>query len=301
MRTFVRNLAFSLAACMLVVSPVVEARDNAPRATGRPSSSQSRPSSSRGGSTAPRGNASGGRPSTSTPRPGTPNGSATVPRPGGQAQPSRPGSSGRPNTASRPGTTNRPSGPSVAPGGPGRPGHGPAMRPPVMQPAPRPYRPVLPIHYARPVPPRSWRPVYGCPTISGILGIAFGTSINLSLDYLYGGGYSISGYNNNTVYLTDINAFNYMWPDATLYYGPSGLTYSQFYYSTQYYDLARYNAIRASLIAQYGSPVSVTSQPGGGYVSTWFGYNNSYITLSFGQDAAVGGGNRFFTTLTFGN
>lgn len=171
-----------------------------------------------------------------------------------------------------------------------------------MKPAPRPYRPVIHSHYSRPMPPRAWRPYHGCPTITGILGIAFGTGINLSLDYLYGGGYSISGYSNDAVYLTDINALNYVWPDATLHYGPQGgLAYSQFYYSTPYYDLARYNNVRNALIATYGTPVSITQQPNGGYVSTWFGYNNTYITLSFGQGNAMGGSSRFFTTLTFGN
>ncbi len=281
MRRLTLTLAFSFAAAMMMtISPVAEARDSAPRPGSRSTSVQSRPAA---------------RPTTGqTTRPG-----GSAPRPGTTTRPGNPGAPKPPATG--PSRPTRPGGPAVAPGGPGRPGSGQVMRPPVMQPAPRPYRPVPPTHYARPVPPHAWRPVAGCPTVSGILGITFGTGINLSLDYLYGGGYTIAGYTNNAVYLTDINAFNYIWPDATLYYGSSGLTYSQFFYSTQYYDLSRYNAILASLTAQYGRPVSVVQQAGGGYVSTWFGYNNSYITLSFGQGSAVGGGLRFFTTLTFGN
>lgn len=136
--------------------------------------------------------------------------------------------------------------------------------------------------------------------INGVLGLAFGSAFNLSLDYLYGAGYSVAGYGNDVVYLTDINAFDYSWPDASLYYTNNGLAYSQFYYSTAYYDAARYNSILARLTSLYGRPVAVTSQ-GGMMQASWFGYNNAYITLTFGAGNAYGGGSRFFTTLTFGN
>lgn len=207
----------------------------------------------------------------------------------------------------RPGSTHRPTENPTAPGRPGG-GHNPGKpvatrpmpsRPTHLAPPPRPHRPVMPA-YTRPRPPRAWRPVAGSPVINGILGIAFGTAFNLSLDYLYGSGYTVSGYGNDMVYLTDVTALNYMWPDATLYYGNHGLTYSQFYYSTPYYDMARYNALYRNFVASYGSPIDY-SNTGGRITATWFGSNNGYITLEFGPRTLQAGGSRFFTTLTFGN
>ena len=151
------------------------------------------------------------------------------------------------------------------------------------------------------MPPRNWRPYAGCPVINGIFGINFGATVNFSLDFLYGAGYNVAGYGNNRVYLTDINAFNYMWPDATMYFGTNGLQYSELLYSTGYYDMSRYNIIYNDLVRTYGAPITSAALPTGGYTTTWFGYNNSYITLTFAPNTAMGGGLRYYTTLVFGN
>ena len=309
MRTIVQTFAIMTALSFMAASPTIEARDSAPRVASRGESrSVSTPRITTGKSTA----APAARPSTGaqTSRPTTGNAS----RPGATGpQATRPGSSTQTRPQTGPGnnpgkgnsTPQRPgNGPTTAPGGPGatpRPGAGPAMRPPTMTPAPRPHRPTPPASYARPMPPAAWRPGSGAPTIHGILGITFGTGFNLSLDYLYGAGYNIAGYGNNAVYLTDINVLNYIWPDGTLFYSGGGLAYSQFYYSTAYYDPARYNAVRSRMISTYGLPVTTTVLPGGGYQTTWFGYNNTYVTLTFNASSSIGGGIRYYTILTYGN
>lgn len=170
-----------------------------------------------------------------------------------------------------------------------------------MAPAPRPYRPVVPSVYHRPVPPPTWRPVPTYPTITGILGITFGTALNLSLNHLYGAGYNVAGYGNGAVYLTDVMLLNYFWDDATLYYNNAGgLAYSQFYYSTPYSSMTRFNEVFSRLCSTYGQPISITAISNG-QQATWFGVGNTYITLTYEYSGAMGGGYRYFTTLTCGN
>jgi len=134
--------------------------------------------------------------------------------------------------------------------------------------------------------------------IRGIIGLTFGTSINLSLDYLLRSGFYVDGYTNDIVYLRNINALNYVWTDAALYYGNNGFDASSFYYSSPVYDLARYNSVYNTLVATYGAPVTVSNTVGS-IGATWFGGNNGYISLSFGANN-MNGGLRYLTTLTFG-
>lgn len=178
-----------------------------------------------------------------------------------------------------------------------RPGHG-GPRPPMIAPPHRPYRPVMHRPHYRPMPPRGWRPLRPLPVIRGILGLTFGTAINLSLDYLINAGYTVDGYTNDIVYLRNVSALNYIWTDAALYYGNSGLDASSFYYSTPGYDLARYNNVYNALVATYGAPVSINNTVNS-IGATWFGGNNGYITLSFGANN-MSSGLRYLTTLTFG-
>ena len=180
-----------------------------------------------------------------------------------------------------------------------RPGgnhHGP--RPPMMKPPHRPYRPIIHRPHYRPMPPRGWRPARPLPIIRGILGLTFGTAINLSLDYLFNNGYTVDGYTNDIVYLRNVPALNYIWTDAALYYGNSGLDASSFYYSTPVYDLTRYNSVYNSLVATYGVPVAINNTVNT-MSATWFGGNNGYITLSFGANT-MNSRLRYLTTLTFG-
>ncbi len=216
-------------------------------------------------------------------------------------RPDRPGNNGNHNGGNRPGNNNhRPD----RPGNNHRPGggnawgggnHRPGPRPPMLQPPHRPYRPVFGRPHYRPTPPPSWRPRRGIPVIRGILGLSFGSAIGISLDYIYNNGYVVDGYTNDIVYLRNVPALNYMWTDGALYYGPSGLDVSSFYYSTPGYDLARYNNCYNALVSSYGVPVSVNNA-GGSMSATWFGGQGGYITLSFGSGTA----GRFLTTLTFG-
>lgn len=153
--------------------------------------------------------------------------------------------------------------------------------------------------YQRPTPPTTFRPHSGCPVLRDILGITFGTALNISIDYLNRHGYSVYGYGSDVVYLRNVNQYNYLWPDATLYYGVSGLTGSQFMYSTNHYDMTRYNMVYNTLINQYGSPVSVQNITNG-VVATWWGYDNQYVSLEFRPIYTNNGQLRYFTTLSFG-
>lgn len=202
---------------------------------------------------------------------------------------SRPASPSRPNN-NRPGN-NGPHAPAIRPGRPQRPSH--------MAPPPRPHRPVA-SPWSRPLPPQSWRPYRGCPVINSILGITFGTTIAVSLDYLFNQGYTVDGYNRDVVYLRDVSEMSYFWPDATLYYNSTGLERSEFIYSTGYNDNSRYNNLYTSLVAQYGSPVSYRHN-GNTSCVTWFGYNNGYISLEYRPMYTNSGALRYYTTLTYGN
>lgn len=90
-----------------------------------------------------------------------------------------------------------------------------------------------------------------------------------------------------------------MWPDATLYYGSSGLVGTQLIYSTNYNDYGRYNMVYGSLVGQYGNPVSVQNSSNG-MTATWWGYDGQYVTLEFRPAYTTNGQLRYFTTLSFG-
>lgn len=331
MKRFIRSVMLFLA-CACMAAPTAMA-DRHQGANNRPARNE-RPASSRGGNQSRPSGTSGrpgfggnhnngsnnGRPSSGggNSRPGNsgnnrPSGGGNHNNNNGNNNGGRPGTSGRPGFGGNHGNNNnRPGNNSNRPGnnrpgndrpGPNRPGggnawggpHRPGPRPPMMQPPHRPYRPAFGRPHYRPTPPPSWRPRRGIPVIRGILGLTFGSAIGVSLDYLYSNGYVVDGYTNDIVYLRNVPALNYMWTDGALYYGPSGLDVSSFYYSTPGYDLARYNNCYNALVASYGVPVSV-SNAAGAMTATWFGGQGGYITLSFGAGTA----GRFLTTLTFG-
>lgn len=239
------------------------------------------------------------------------------------SKPNRPGNNGATIAPNRPGNNGH-NGQNVAPNRPnnrpgsdmhrpgagvshtpahshGRPGvaHRPdAPRPVHMAPPARPLRPNMFRPHHRPTPPPHWRPRPGVPLIRGILGLTFGTAINLSLDYLYRTGFTVDGYNDNVVYIRNVSQLNYIWTDAALYYGANGLDASSFYYSTSRYDLSRYNAVYNNLTTLYGQPISINTS--GQFGATWFGGNNGYVTLSFEAGNVAGGSLRYITTLTYG-
>ena len=215
--------------------------------------------------------------------------------PGNSGNNHRPGNSGNNHRPGNEWHFGRPNGGNHGHVTPPRPGHN---RPPMIAPPMRPHRPVA-HRWSRPVPPPAWRPRPHAPSISAILGITFGTAFNISLDYLFGKGYIVDGYGDNRVYLRDVNQFNYYWPDATLYYGNSGLTRSEFLYSTSYPDMMRYNSLYNSLTGTYGPPVNYVTS-GASVTATWFAPNRGYVTLQYAPQYSIGGALRYFTTISFG-
>ena len=187
-------------------------------------------------------------------------------------------------------------GPDHKPGqGPGHdPHYKPGHRPPTVAPPPRPGRPIYHDPWARPVPPSHWHPVNKTYLVPNVLGLTFGMAINSALDYLWYEGFVIDGYGTNEVYLRNVYEMGYYWDEATMYFVGNGLSRSQFYDSTSYYDTSRFNNVYNSLCAKYGNPVSRN-----GMSATWFGYYGDYVTLEYTQMNSSSG-YRYFTILTYG-
>ena len=202
----------------------------------------------------------------------------------GNRQPDRP----RPN---RPGNfrPGRPQSGRPATPPPARPGH---VRPTPPQPphnwsrpAPPPphrYRVPRPIPRRPVAPPPGYRPYVHAPALRSILGITFGTVYASALTYLFNSGYTIDGYADNTIYLSDVTLLGSGWPLATLYCNNSGrLASAQFSYYTGYSSLSRYNQIYNLLCGTYGSPLSLTAD-GIARQAMWYGGGGTgYITLEF--------------------
>lgn len=236
------------------------------------------------------------------------------------SQPStgRPGNSGQGNNQGMPPGNSRPQtppsrpgnspgmSPGGAPGGPiggQRPNYRPQNPPPPGRPGAGPVRPNMPPAPAwyRPTPPPAWRPPSAWRAFTSILGVALGTSINLSINSLINSGYTVSQYGNNTVYVNNVPMLNMMWPDAILYYNSmGGLCGLRFVYPSTYYDMTRYNSVYASLVRTYGAPYSVQNT-GSGIEANWWGTGNQFITLSFAPQYNSIGQMLYYTTLSFGN
>jgi hypothetical protein len=196
------------------------------------------------------------------------------------------GNTGRPGNV---GNQGRPGGM----GNQGRPGG--YSRPPYHRPYS--YQHHVPFfgHFTRPVPPPSWRaPLHGGPLFGTILGIALGTTIDLTLDALLNQGYTISSYGDDVVYLSNVRQMNYLWPDAAMYYNNGQLYGSSFTYATSFNDMSRYNALYNTFCRQYGNPASY-SNSAGVISASWFGTGNRYVTLEYNANY-----NGYYTTLNFG-
>ncbi|MDE7426349.1 MAG: hypothetical protein K2M79_00925 [Muribaculaceae bacterium] len=315
MRKILRTVTAVLL-CGALMTPVAEARGRnnsnnggggAPSAQSRPGNAGQRPSGSTssskpGGASSRPGNSgnnhnSGGNPGNHT-RPGNSGGSYT--RPGNTGGSHNPGGNPGNHTRPNPGHNNNwgHNNPGPRPGNATPPGHRPGghYHPGVPS---RPYLPP-PRPYYRPTPPPTWRPVRPWRPFETILGIALGTTINISLNALVGSGYAIAGYGNNAIYLTNVPMLNVYWPDATMFYGSNGgLVGSRFEYYTPGYNTSRYDTAYSALVSTYGAPVSVTNN-GTGVTATWWGTGNQYITLSFAGQYAANGTYGYFTTLSFG-
>ena len=152
----------------------------------------------------------------------------------------------------------------------------------------------------RSVPPRGWVHHYGGPRLSTILGVTIGTALNLSLNALLNDGYTVTGYGPSSVYLTGVNQYGCYWPNATLNYINNSLRGSEFVYSTYGYNRARYDQMYRYMTNLYGVPVS-SDINGDRVTATWWGYNNSYISLSYFPDYDSDGVYRYYTVLSVGN
>ncbi len=152
-----------------------------------------------------------------------------------------------------------------------------------------------------PTKPSNYTAKKGTTLFSNILGVTIGTAIKATVNKLLNSGYTVSNYDSNNVYVSNVKVFNYTWTNGTMYYNNGSLQSSEFIYSTSGYDRTRYNQVYSTLVSQYGYPVSVQNNGNNNISCTWWGYNNDYITLSFFTDYAYNGTSRYYTTLTIGN
>lgn len=129
--------------------------------------------------------------------------------------------------------------------------------------------------------------------------MTLGAIFDTTVDIFIGRNYYIDGYSDNYLYMCDVNAYNYLWPDVMLYYNNGYLTSSQFSYSTNYFDGSRYNNVYNQLYGVYGAPAIAQNIANGRRV-TWWGYDNQYITLEFQSTYTNGYGTRYYTNIIIG-
>ncbi len=291
MKRFLQTLTIAFI-CGVIATPMAEASDRHNPGGGRgerTSNSVGTPSRSGNpgnGNVNPGRNDGGSRPGNGNVNPGRNDGGS---RPGGNVNPGRNDGGSRPgNGAVNPGRNgggSRPGG-NVNHGRPGNHGRQPGIMPGR---SPR-------YGWVRPVAPTGWRPGPRAPRFTSILGLTLGMAYDLSLDYLYS-NYNVYSYGSNVVYLNNVRQLNYMWPAATVYFDGGTLGRGEFYYSTDYYDTARYNSVYADLVRAYGAPITKVpiTRANGGY-SQWFGPDGRYVTLEY-QPQSDG---YCTTTLSFG-
>lgn len=198
-----------------------------------------------------------------TTRPGSSHSTPTV-RPGSQSTPKRPGNNM--HSAPRPGQGNHPVKTVKVPSRPPK-GYGWNR--------PRPPRPPRPKRFAHPLP--VFRPV---------LGLTFGSLLNVGLSTLVNAGYNVVGSVNNHIYLSNVAGFGLTWPQVTVYYDGGAMSGAMYHYSSMTPSMARYNSVYRTLCNEYGMPLE-HSVAGGVTSVTWWG-DNGYITLQYGPSAGSG-------------
>lgn len=170
----------------------------------------------------------------------------------GNHRPDRPGNPGfRPGASSvpRPGSWSHASRPHYNYRNPGyrppRPGGGYWGAPP-----PSPYR----INYWVPPVPRYVSVVRTVPTIGTVLGLAFGSFIDAGINALYNAGYTVNGYYNDAIYLSNVRQLGYLWPEAIVQYNDGLMSGTQFYNWSAVPDQNMYYSLYNQLTASYGTP-----------------------------------------------
>lgn len=150
-------------------------------------------------------------------------------------------------------------------------------------------------------PPRPHRPPVhpGVPVFDAILGITFGTLINASVNSLYNSGYTITTYDDNTVYMQNVSQFGVTWPTVALYYGTSGLYSSQFEYVVNGSAKSVFNTAYSNITNVYGNPIDQTAAGNTASATWWGGDSKGYITLNYGSSYSSSGP-QSYTTLTMG-
>lgn len=234
-------------------------------------------------------------------------------RPGNSGHDTRPGHNGG---ATRPGHNNRPGyRPGYRPGGNSAPRPGswshhsrphykyrrPGYRPPRPgggywgPPVASPYR----INYWVPPVPRYVRVLPAVPSIGTILGLTFGSFIDAGINSLFNAGYTVTGYLNNAIYLSNVRQLGYVWPEAMVMYTDGLMSGTQFYNWSAMRDQSMYYNLYNQLTALYGNPVDVNYSGTGPSATWWGGGNTGYITLSYGYGASATGMNNYYTSLTY--
>ena len=319
MKKFWKTVSIALI-CGMLTTPQIDARGRDNNTSGTTQNAQlgKRPTTgSNNSATKPSGNSNNtskpGNNSNNAPKPG--NNSNNAPKPGGNSN-NAPKPGGNSNNAPKPGNNSnnapKPGGNSnnaPKPGGnsnnapkpgnnsnkaPKPGGHKDSHNSHINRPHCPPTAP-----YHRPTPPTSFRPSKGSPSFRAIFGIALGSTINISLDYLNRNSYNINGYGNDVIYLRNVTEYGYMWPDATLYYEANRLVGTQLMYSTNYNNHSRYNMVYSTLTNQYGNPINI-QYVHNGMIATWWGYDGQYITLEYHPTYTNNGQLRYITTLSFG-
>lgn len=150
-----------------------------------------------------------------------------------------------------------------------------------------------------PPPPRPVYVNYTVPTIGNILGLAFGSFIDAGINTLFNTGYTVLGYVDNAIYLSNVRQLGYVWPEATVYYTDGLMSNTQFQYWTPAPDVVRFNNVYRQLVSIYGAPVSSNTINGITTVSWWGGSNTGYVTLQYGLGNSIDGLANYYTTLTY--
>ena len=158
------------------------------------------------------------------------------------------------------------------------------------------YRPKF---YAPAPPPPRTVVVYNVPVLSTILGTAFGTFIDTSLNQIYNSGYNILGYDNNIVYLSNVNQLGYEWPEVSAYYTDGLLSDVQFQNWTSNPSNYLFDRVYSQLQSTYGSPLEYDTVDGIVTVNWWAGENTGYVTLQYGPGLSESGSTYYYTTLTY--